>query len=315
MTIQLREANKGDIPEIVSVLRASLGESKLPKSEKIWIFKHIENPFGSSLVLIAEEAGKVIGVRAFMKWKWQYGEKEFSTFRAVDTATHPDYQGKGIFKKLTLEAIERGVLNGDDFIFNTPNSQSLPGYLKMGWEKVGKLGVQLIPVNPFYWKFGNKSSPYKRSGIISKNDLEILTDRYNKLKIETSQLFTPKTAEYLYWRYENNPLQQYEVFSDKDIYLAAYVKSHRYFNELRVVEHIYTEDKSLKKIMNQVKSWSKRFGVQVISIGSDVGHNNFFKLAGNFGPMLTARQLHNAIPVNLNQLNNWAYSLGDVELF
>lgn len=315
MTIKIREANREDIPEIISVLRSSLGESKLPKSESIWNFKHTENPFGPSLVLVAEEKGEIIGVRAFMRWQWQYGDEEFSAFRAVDTATHPDHQGKGVFKRLTLEAIQRGLLEGDDFIFNTPNSKSLPGYLKMGWEKVGKLCVHLIPVNPLYWKFKDISISYTCSITTSNVELEILTGQYNKTKEEAFKLFTPKSPNYLSWRYENNPLQQYEVFCDQDIYLAAYVKTHRYFKELRVVEHIYIHEKGLQKIKYKVKSWSERFGVQVTSWGCEEVGRNFIKLKGNYGPMLTTRHLHNDLPVNINYLSGWSYSLGDVELF
>ena len=39
---------------------------------------------------------------------------------------------------------------GDHFIFNTPNSQSIPGYLKMDWKKVDKLKDSLAPINPIF---------------------------------------------------------------------------------------------------------------------------------------------------------------------
>src|SRR5680860_587937 len=129
----IREAKEVDIPEIVKVLRASLGEQDLPLSEGIWNYKHVKNPFGRSLVLVAEENGVIAGVRAFMCWEWQCLNKSYATYRAVDTATHPNYQGQGIFKKLTLKAIELAKEQGVQFIFNTPNEQSRPGYLKMGW--------------------------------------------------------------------------------------------------------------------------------------------------------------------------------------
>lgn len=86
-----------------------------------------------------------------MRWKWQKNNKIFSAFRAVDTATHPDFQGKGIFKKLTLRAIEIAKDQGEDFIFNTPNSQSKPGYLKMGWKQVDKIKIELLPCSPIHW--------------------------------------------------------------------------------------------------------------------------------------------------------------------
>ena len=96
----IRQAKQEDIDSIVVLLQASLGESLLKKSAEIWNFKHVANPFGESTVLLAEENNELIGVRAFMTWRWQMGNQIWNAFRAVDTATHPNYQGKGIFKKL-----------------------------------------------------------------------------------------------------------------------------------------------------------------------------------------------------------------------
>lgn len=96
--MQIREATEHDIPEILDVLKASLGEISSKKTEAVWRYKHLDNPFGKSLILVAVENCKIIGIRALMKWKWQLGNTVFSALRAVDTATHPAHQGKGIFK-------------------------------------------------------------------------------------------------------------------------------------------------------------------------------------------------------------------------
>ncbi len=67
--------------------------------------------------------------------------------RAVDTATDPDYQGQGLFTALTMHGLDEVRADGVDFVFNTPNDQSRPGYLKMGWQTVGELPVAVrIPL-------------------------------------------------------------------------------------------------------------------------------------------------------------------------
>ena len=127
--MEVREATEEDIPAIVNLLKQSLGESLMPKSEKYWRWKHLENPFGKSPVLLCWEGKTLIGVRAFLRWEWALQGKVIRAVRAVDTATHPDYQGKGIFKKLTLSLVDTCTKAGDKFVFNTPNKQSKPGYL------------------------------------------------------------------------------------------------------------------------------------------------------------------------------------------
>src|SRR5690606_30107897 len=111
----IRHATPEDIPQIIFILKQSLGESKLPKTEEVWRYKHIENPFGKSIVLLAIIKEQIVGVRAFMRWKWQIGQKSFNALRAVDTATSPAFRGRGIFRKLTLEAIEIAKAEGEHF--------------------------------------------------------------------------------------------------------------------------------------------------------------------------------------------------------
>ena len=312
--MQIRQATQTDIPGILNVLKASLGEISSKKTEEVWRYKHIDNPFGESLVLVAEELGMIIGVRALMRWQWRKGEKIYSSLRAVDTATHPGHQGKGIFKKLTLGAIEMVKVNGDFFIFNTPNTQSLPGYLKMGWKEVDKLRIRVKPANPLNWFDVKTGKSYSINNNCIEDQLSNLVSDYNTLKAGENKLFTLKSPEYLLWRYENNPLQKYEVKADQDFYLAGYIKEHKYFKELRITEHIYSNDSGLEKIKKAVKEFVKKFGTHIIT---STGLNFCLGISGNYGPVLTLRDL-NLDPFSkqeLLQLNNWSYTLGDLELF
>ena len=193
--MQIREATELDIPEILEVLKASLGETSSKKTEAVWRYKHLDNPFGKSLVLVAVENGSIIGVRALMRWKWQLGGKVFSAFRAVDTATHPEHRGKGIFKKLTLRAIDIAKEKGDTFIFNTPNTQSLSGYLNMDWKEVDKLKIRVKPANPFNW-FANKTNiSYTVNNSCEGDQLADLVSGYNTLKVGKNKCFTLKFTE------------------------------------------------------------------------------------------------------------------------
>ncbi|WP_051931129.1 GNAT family N-acetyltransferase [Gillisia sp. Hel_I_29] len=311
----IREGTSSDTKEIISVLKASLGESKLPKTEEIWQFKHFDNPFGKSLILLAEEDDKIVGVRAFMRWQWQMGNKVFSAYRAVDTATHPNYQGKGIFKNLTLRALEIAKENGDHFIFNTPNSQSLPGYIKMDWKKVNKLKVHLAPVNPINFIRSKKDHQYVIQKNRNESSFDELVRNFNAINASRPELFSVKSSEYLAWRYENNPLQKYDVRSDDDFYLATYIKKHKKFNELRIVEQIYIDKKGLKKLNDEIKLLTKNLNVHVITNSKKLP--NILQLSGNLGPILTLRNLNFDIDMNdeLLDLKNWNYTIGDLELF
>lgn len=314
--MQIREATSSDIPEIIRVLRASIGEAKLPKTEEIWKYKHFDNPFGTSLVLLAVDSGRIIGVRAFMKWEWNLNGTRFSALRAVDTGILPEHQGKGIFKTLNSVGLDRAKGRGDHFIFNTPNSKSLPANLKMGWNKIDKLKIVFILGNFRNRNFKKENFQYKKSKNLTALDLQELLYTYNNLQSQRRKIFTPKSPAYLQWRYEQNPLQEYQISADRDFYLAAYLKPHKHFTELRITEHIHHNKIGLDKINTAILEMNKIFGAELISYTSGLNLSSF-QFSSKLGPVMVYRNLNldAGSQKKISNLINWSYTLGDLELF
>jgi len=314
--MQIREATSSDIPEIITVLRASIGEAKLPKTEEIWKYKHFDNPFGASIVLLAVGSGRIIGVRAFMKWEWNFNETRFSALRAVDTGILPEHQGKGVFKALNSVGMELAKDRGGHFIYNTPNSKSLPANLKMGWNKMGKLKIAFIPGNFRNRNLKKENFQYRKSKNLTAIELQELLDAYNNLQSQRSKIFTPKSPAYLQWRYEQNPLQEYEIMADKDFYLATYLKPHKHFTELRITEHIHYNQIGSEKIKTAISEMNKIFRAELISYTSGLNLSTF-QFSGKLGPVMVYRNLNldAGSQKKISNLNNWSYTLGDLELF
>ena len=131
---------------MLALLRLTLGKKPDDPYERFFGWKHRENPFGTSPAWVAEADGQVVGYRTFLRWEFEAaGRPALRAVRAVDTATHPAYQGRGIFQRLTLQALTELADDGVDLVFNTPNDQSRPGYLKMGWTVVERLPVAVRP--------------------------------------------------------------------------------------------------------------------------------------------------------------------------
>ncbi|WP_373056152.1 GNAT family N-acetyltransferase [Zunongwangia sp. H14] len=313
--MNIRKATEEDIPEIVSVLKASLGEKELSLSEEIWRYKHVFNPFGKSVVLIAEEEDKIVGVRAFMRWKWQSNNKTYSAFRAVDTATHPKHQGKGIFKRLTLAAVERVKNEGDHFIFNTPNEMSRPGYLKMGWEPVGKIYIGIKPSLGFLNLRKKSVFPAIQKNTTAQK-IDVLCHHWNHNLQKSKSSFTPKSADFLEWRYEKNPLQEYTVIAEDFYYLAVYIKKRGKLKELRVAEFLYNEDEfnreERKKLLKNIE---KKFSAHLISFSPQF--LELFGKKGYLGPLLVLNDLNLTPEERLlfKDITKWYNSIGDLELF
>lgn len=317
----ITKATELDIPDIVDLLKVSLGETLMPKSEQYWRWKHQENFFGKSNVLVAKESDRIIGVRAFMNWAWQNDTNIVKSVRAVDTATHPDFQGKGIFSKLTLKAVEESAQEGISMVFNTPNKKSMPGYLKLGWQEAGHL--------PVFFKFG---SLFPR--VYSKDSVQSLMSDFSiddEIKKINSNYFVPITdavyqtkmdVNFLKWRYVDCPVANYGAVIQPDKFgLVFRLKKLNRFIELRICEvwlHSTLYQSALNKAISDIIRMIRPLIITTSS--SSVLSKNSKKIKGFWGPfangpMVTVRKLSDSNFVNFDLSKNWMPSLGSMELF
>lgn len=206
---EFREAEDSDVPAILKTLRLALGETPLlRRTPELWHWKHRDNPFGKSIVLVAvSREGTIAGVRALMKWKLETRDNGLiEAVRPVDTATHPDFVRRGIFRRLTMSAIEiaRGI--GVQLIFNTPNQKSAPGYLDMGWQRVGGVGVQVCPRLGRTIEVQLGERPQIAKWIPEAHEISRLPPGADGPR---ARMRTTQDLDYLEWRYQKHPFASY----------------------------------------------------------------------------------------------------------
>lgn len=223
--IDVRPYVDADEDAVLGLLTAALGGGPAgERSPALFRWKHLENPFGRSFMLVAETDGRIVGLRAFMRWEFVSGDRRLRAVRAVDTATHPDHQGKGIFRRLTLEALE-ALRDQADLVFNTPNEKSLPGYLKMGWRVVGRVPILIRVRRPF--RFATRARSWRSTGGLlamppssaAAPAAQLLDEGIEGLLANREHghgLATPRDATYLRWRYGSAPLLDYRALSSGD---------------------------------------------------------------------------------------------------
>jgi GNAT superfamily N-acetyltransferase len=222
--ITVRPYEDRDELAVLELLTASLGGGPAGRRPvEFFRWKHVENPFGRSFLLLAEDGGRVVGLRAFMRWRFASAQGEVRAARAVDTATHPEYQGRGIFTRLTLAALD-ALRDEVDLIFNTPNEKSLPGYLKMGWEVLGTVPVWVGVRRPLRFARGVRSirepseappqmpvsAPTASEALEDSVGVQSLLRPSDDLGAD-GRLATPRDVDFLRWRYGDVPLLDYRA--------------------------------------------------------------------------------------------------------
>lgn len=213
---EIREATDSDQDGILETLRLALGETPLlRRTPALWEWKHLANPFGGSIVMIAEEGGVVAGVRALMRWDLATPTGNLvRCVRPVDTATHPAFTRRGIFRELTMTALEVARARDIDLVFNTPNQKSAPGYLDMGWQHVGWVGAQVrirLGVSEQPSPTAAPSIEHLAPGLVPAGPVGDRVELRPPLGMRT-----PRTPDYLTWRFARHPTASYGWLETED---------------------------------------------------------------------------------------------------
>jgi GNAT superfamily N-acetyltransferase len=196
-----------DLPEVLEVMRLSLGESEVNRrTDDLFAWKHFDNPFGRSIILIADAGGRIAGLRAFMRWELTNPAGGLiRAVRPVDTATHPDFRRMGIFRNLTMAALEEARADGVHLVFNTPNADSGAGYRSMGWKDVQPIGAFVRPKRP--WR-GSVDPGTDRSAFIPGGESPAPPDLPDRPPMG---LRTVRSAAYRNWRFADHPTAGYRM--------------------------------------------------------------------------------------------------------
>ncbi len=318
--LTVRDATEADVPRLVELMAASLGTGGVPRSAAFFRWKHFDNPFGASPVLVAEDRGRLVGLRTFLRWELRRGEGVLHAVRAVDTATHPAYRGRGIFRRLTLELLGRMKAEGVDFVFNTPNAKSGPGYLKMGWRTVGLVPVFLRP------RLALAMRPFRRSdwGEVTEEERAALrraaADRRPDAWVRAAagpNGHTPRSPAYLRWRYLDIPGIEYgAAFHPASHLLVFRRRLRRGLRELTLCEvALAPGPRAAAAAARALRAASRGADVVTMSAAVDTRLRRLATLVGFApigGPLLMSRPL--ASPP-IESFTGWWWSLGDLELF
>lgn len=311
----IRVASDGDIPSILGTLRAALGETPiLRRTPELWAWKHQLNPFGRSLVFVAESQGRIAGVRAMMRWRLATPDKRvLNCLRPVDTATHPDYARQGIFRRLTMTALEAARAEGVHLVFNTPNARSAPGYLEMGWQRVGSIGVLARPMLGGAIRPGPEEIPSIEAWAPGAVTVPASTAGRDR---EAQGLRTPRSESYSTWRFLSHPSASYGwVRDDIGSGLIARAGTRGGRSELIVSDLVGSPHCSV--ILTAARMSRARYMAGWFSNGSPERRTaikgGLLPIPGMKSLQLFALPLRD-LDINVHDLRSWDLSTSDLEL-
>lgn len=323
-TIEIRAAGPDDHPAIVALAARALGWRDGEPNEELFRWKHLDNPSGPSSMWLAIDDGRIVGFRAFLRWTFDdpdLGPQH--AVRAVDTATDPDHQGQGIFTALTRHGLDQERRAGTDFVFNTPNDQSRPGYLKLGWQVVGRVPVAVAVGSPAsavrMLRARVPASKWSEASTAGLPAPQVFADEAAVGELVASLgaptgLRTSRTPETLRWRYGFDPLRYRVLLRGAGIAdgLAVFrVRRRGAATETALVDLLIPDGdrRAARDLVRAVLGATRPD--YLISVQRRPISGRSMRLPGQ-GPLLTWRGVNRAA---MPDLATWDLSLGDIELF
>lgn len=320
--VTIRRSVPADRPAVLELCRRSLGWSPDGHDEAFFAWKHEQNPFGVSPAWVAEsDSGQIVGLRVFLRWRFLDGSTPIVAVRAVDTATDPEWQGRGIFTRLTRGALPDLRDDGIDAVFNTPNDKSRPGYLKMGWSVVGRVPVSVRVSSPGslqrvaaaraaaeMWSEPTNAGVPARDALADTDALDRLLAGWHPAGIRTDA-----SAAFLQWRYDFAPLNYRVALVGDDLaggLVVFRVRRRGGATEGAICAVVAPPDAPVRDVFSRI---ARESGADYLLAGAtSVSPTSGFMPAPRLGPIFTWRPTCRAGVPSMRSLR---LDLGDIELF
>ena len=320
----IRDAEPADRAAMIEMMRGPLQWGNDQRNEAFFAWKHDLNPFGPSPTWLALDGSRIVAVRTFMRWQFERDDETIHAVRAVDTVTDPSYEGRGLFRELTMTGLQTLSEEGVAFVFNTPNEQSRPGYLSMGWREVGHLPTVVLPQFRRATTTARSRVPADRWSLDLDVGVPVAdwlalggTHRYRhrhhqfeRIDIDDDTprlLSTPLDDTFLHWRY-GSALIPYRVLDSGDGAAIVRARKRGSAREL-VVALTFGDPKAVDRLVRRSLVASRCD--HALRLGHARLGQRALPMPGT-GPMLTWRALDEP---GMAPLDNWNLSLGDIELF
>lgn len=230
------EITTEEIEDFIHAHRTTFQSSYSPA---YFTHKYLQNPYGPSLIILAySDKSEIAAARAF----WRNDIDGAKAYQAVDTCTVPSFQRMGLFRLTTETALKE--LPEDSFIYNYPNRNSKPQYMKYGWT------IQKECYNRFFIPM------LFRKENRTKIDCVFL-DWWVKYRLAPRLAYMKSFGRYYLLRQMNAP-GRYEVISEIDRELTegmpkakpkvlTYMSNHHSFYNNKNAEPFFVVSRNLKE--------------------------------------------------------------------
>ena len=222
-TWSMRAMEAGDL-DLIRALYAAVWGYNRPRDYDHW--RYFTSPDGMCPAVLAMDGGRAAGFYTAWPVKLRLGGEVVAGIQSMDTMTHPEYQGQGMFVKLANACYELAAGRGFEAIYGFPNPLSYPGFVRrLNLDHSGDIAHWTRPIRPSahprvpgalgpladvalaLWPTGSAGGMEIRLGKPEDPELGALLDTWCA---EPGLCRIERTPEWLDWRYAAEAGHDYE---------------------------------------------------------------------------------------------------------
>lgn len=320
----------------------------IDKNYLIW--QYLDNPAGTPFLFTSREKSAIslAGQYLVLPQNYQVLGDIVSGSLSLNTLTHPDHQGKGLFTKMANSTYVDCSENDNYFTIGFPNPLSYPGFVrKLDFTHLGDIPLLIKPLKPlnicmsFFQKNKEKhggeivfqsaqsNEIIREFNFSSDEDQKKYEHFWEKMKVNYP-VSSNKDFQFLKWRYNDHPTKKYKVYSlykdDEIIGIVILRAEHVWgFNVGIIMDFMqlnFTDKTLLKFVSKSFKNMKLDF---IAVLHSEIWEYKVFKKNYYFKvpQKILPQKIHFIVRNNKSfdnagkilDLKNWKLTFGDYDIF
>jgi GNAT superfamily N-acetyltransferase len=143
LAIRPAGASQAQLAAYSELLNATFETTKFTPEALAWRYR--DNPAGQVVGADAWDGDRLAAHYAVCPLEARIDGECVRGLLSLNTATHPDYQGRGLFTKLAETAYGLGAQAGYGFVIGVANANSTPGFLRrLAFQDFGRLEAGVL---------------------------------------------------------------------------------------------------------------------------------------------------------------------------
>lgn len=227
-------------------------------------WRYFKNPQKDIIACFAFDNGKLIANYSVSPVSLYYKGKEIKAAQSLNTMTHPDYMGRGIFVSLAKEVYSFIKNKEYALVWGFPNYISNRTFItRLDWKDVLTIPTLEISLeNLKKTKVG--TNVVEDNGILL--DYTYCLDNHDAIQVH-------KTNEYLHWRYAMHPHNKYKIFaySRDGIRATSRIICKKYKDIINIVDYSLGEINEMTQLLNTLFTYANSLEINKITIWAPLG--------------------------------------------